>query len=695
MSDCLNKAFEISNLVRAWRWTVSNPEPYFKNYFRHIYRAYSLAHKELLDDLRLRLNSNTFKESPAIKIYQPKKSGIQRTITLISVEDQIVYQSLVNIIAEKLTKQIKKLQYKTVFSHIYAGTSSPFFYRNWKKGYSEFSKAIRQTYKDGYEYSASFDLTACYDTIDHSVLRHFLLNLNIDNDFCDFLIRLLKKWTTKHDNEPIYQGHGIPQGPLPSGLLSECVLRYFDSTYPKSTRFKYFRYVDDIRLFSKTESDLRKQLVNLDLKSKEIGLFPQNRKIEIHKIQNIEDELKSISNPLEVVDTLPELDQEIVYKRIVELTAKFKVIHETRFKHVLSKSEPNAKTSNRLVRILEQEPHLYNHIYNYFSKVDKLSESISNRLIILLKYYDHYPGFTAGLIRLLRKSIHPKSSNELVNYCKEIVEKIDKGNASLFITSELKSAALSVLFINHTITWARVRAIFALKPEWWLCSDLVRFIDRDVWGEPNYFDLINILVQNKNFDVALVSSEILITENILLNTGGTINPQAQILLKKAGIIGRKRATHCVISEFMCEILDNSMSRINWKVFLGNRYNLVQSKVITWASYNGTDASAWINLADTINDILLDVLCNHDTNIGNYALGGNVGGFINTSTSRFANSYPLFRKGMVEVHNKRLISDLSHPIKKTTKRPTRRIKHSEIKPIKRMLIQGYLEVWNNW
>lgn len=693
MSDSLNQAFTLGNLQRAWRWTLTNSQPEFKNYFRHIYRAYSLAEDELLTDLHYRLVKGTYTKSHSVKIYQPKKSGIQRTITLISVEDQIVYQALVNIIAEKLTPQIKRHQYKTVFSNIYAGKTSSYFYRKWRTGYRAFSQAISQAYNDGYEFTASFDLTACYDTIDHSVLKHFLLNLKLDNEFCDFLIDLLRHWTTRHGDSPIYQGHGIPQGPLPSGLLAECVLRYFDTTNTKTTKFKYFRYVDDIRLFSKTETNLRKQLVNLDLKSKEIGLFAQSNKIEIHLIQNIDDELKTISNPPEFVHWLPEPNQEKVRKRLRELTPKYKVINETRFKHVLSRAIPNARLNKRLVEVLKRQSHLCPHIYNYFSKTESLPKSTSKLCVEVLKEHDFYSGFTAGLIRVLRDNIHSDYQNELIDYCKKLIDRIESGESSA--TSELKAAALSVLLKNHSITWGKVRASFSWSHQWWLRSEIIRYLDKEDWGEENFIALINNLLQDKSFDVALVASDITIDEAIPITPSIKIHPQAQILLKKAGVIGRRRTTLCLVSEFMNQSLSNAVVAINWRTVLGGKYNMFLSKVVRWSGYERSDASAWINLTDTLNDILLDSLCTHDGTIGTYQLGGNIGGFISSNTSRFARKYPAFQKCVKEVHNKRLMSDLSHPIVRSTNKSTRPIKHREIKPIKQLLVAGYLELGNNW
>jgi hypothetical protein len=85
-------------------------------------------------------------------------------------------------------------------------------------------------------------------------------------------------------------------------------------------------------------------LVRLDQLSKDIGLFPQSSKISIHKIKNIDDELKSISQPTERSISGKVVDQEKLYKRLVALTPPphYKVKNPTRFKYLLAHASPNS-----------------------------------------------------------------------------------------------------------------------------------------------------------------------------------------------------------------------------------------------------------------------------------------------------------------------------------------------------------------
>lgn len=683
----LDVAWSVSNLKRAWLWTTTNTEIRYKNYFRHIYRAYSLAPNKNLANLRKRLTSETYRPIHATKIYFPKKSGVLRPYSLLAVEDQIVYQALVNVVADRMFRRVRGRYLKSVFGNLYAGKRSRFFYRDWRDCYNAFSKAIEKAYHAGYIYTASFDLTACYDTIDHSVLKHYLRNLNLDQEFCECLCSLLKHWSAASNDEPIYHGHGIPQGPLPSGLVAEVVLKHFDVNRINTKAVRYFRYVDDIRLFAKSEKELRRQLVELDLLSKEIGLFPQTGKIDIHEVRSIDKEIKSISNPPEPVTRKPAPDQERVKKRLRELSYRYKVDNATRFKYVLAAAAPNADLAKRLLKVLERQPHLYESVFKYLSRFTKLSRVVSCHCMDLLREYDFYSAFTANLISVLRGRIHGAYKRSLDKYCRSRLT-----NSTRDQDPELRASAASVLLVNNSITWARTKYNVLWKKHWWVRSELIKYVQKDTIGDPSYEYLLNALVRDDVPDVALVGAEIFAIEGVKpAKPTRTIQVLAQHSMKSAGLIGRVSLGVCAISEFMKNVLGNSVAGINWRRLLGTSYNDMVPKASRWRAYSDTDATAWVNITDTINDIILDALFLHDSaNVGGYRLG-HIGSVLNPR-SRFARRYPLLYRSVKNVHDARLESDLSHPIVRATRRPTRWIKYKEMERLKKHLKDGYLEMW---
>ena len=389
-------AARLENLQRAWRWLRSNPDRNYKSHFRELYSAYATADGALLKHLKSRLDRSIFEPSDACKLFLPKPSGILRPYTLLGIEDQIVYQAMANVVAERLHPHVRGRYNRQVFGHQYAGASSLWFYRKWTDGYRAFNKAAEDVFKGGHVWTASFDLTAFYDSIDHNVLRHMLKGIGLDHDFCTELTRLLNKWTAT--TTQIYHDHGIPQGPLSSGLISEAVLKHFDENFRSRFDVRYFRYVDDIRLFARSEEHLRHALVTLDRLSKDVGLFPQSGKIDIHRVANIEDELKSVSSPAETVLTGPVPDQPGIRRRLAQLAprqAGYLIKDPTRFKFLLAHADSSLRVLDRLWRVFEHAPHYYPQVAAYVQKFRALPDKQADHLLAHIKGQNLYPAIRA------------------------------------------------------------------------------------------------------------------------------------------------------------------------------------------------------------------------------------------------------------------------------------------------------------
>ncbi len=688
MPSDLDRAYSLDNLRLAWQRVLSNQDAAYKGYFRHIYRAYSLSLDPNLKALHARLALHGHLPEYATKLYMPKASGILRIYSLLSLEDQIVYQALVNVVAQKLYPKVRKNYYKTVFGNIFTSPSNQFFYRSWKTSYRRFTNAVRNAYFKGHKYSASFDLTACYDSIDHTVLTYFLRDLGLDADFAHVLCDLLSHWTASSPQVPIYHGHGIPQGPQPSGLLAECVLRYFDDIVEGKKSVRYFRYVDDIRLFATSESELRDCLVRLDLRSKEIGLFPQNSKIHIHLVKDIDGEVKGISHPPEFPPSKPDPDQRQIRARLNQLTPRFIVTNETRFKYVLAKAAPNAGLSKRMLKVVAIQPHLYGPVFSYLSRATKLPNRVADLSLRLLRENDLYPSFTAALISALLGRLPAACEKDLTNYCSSRL-----AGPKVSRNAEVRAASASALLWSASLSWPDVESLFS-KEEWWAKAYLMQFIRRDIVGDPSFEALLNLLIRDRSPDVATVAAERLVVDGLrVLQPHSGIQSAALSMLKAASLIGRARGGHCIVSEAMQAVLGPGLGIVNWKAVLGAHYKPVVRKIVPWLGYAKSDPSAWINMSDTINDLVLDALFKHDSSLGGYTLG-NLGGNLN-ATSALASNYPKLFKAVETTHNLRLVSDLSHPVNRRTGRSTRRISYKEAEGLGAILHSGYLELWRKW
>jgi hypothetical protein len=680
----LNDAYDPANLERAWRWIRSNPNSEYKSYFRNAYAHFALADAVLLEDLHKRLKRRTYQPSHACKIFYPKRSGILRPYTLLTVEDQIVYQSLVNVVAEKLLPHVKARYLTETFGHLYAGKTSIWFYRKWSDGYGAFNKAARQAFAKGLTFTASFDLTAYYDSLDHGVLRYFMSKLGCDPEFCSVLTEYLSRWTATERR--VYHNHGIPQGPLGSGLLSEVVLQHFDSNYGDPRRVRYMRYVDDIRLFAATHRELREMIINLYLLSKDVGLFPQSSKIEIHEVTDIESELKSVSQLPEEAIKRKAVNQEKLRKRLAELSPRFRVVNETRFKYLLAHAIPSSKLNGRLWRILEQRPDLYDCIFRYFRRYKTLPRSVAKEFIKQIRQKPLYVAVTCGLIATIEGRL-PKSLNASAN---NVIKALWKPRS---LTPGMAAQVGAWLLLEGLLTPRQVYASFHRDCDWWVTSRLIEALSDWHYSASQVSDIVNHCLKNEANDVGICAATQTVNRGLRVTAPiADLNRSGAIVLNAFGIIVSMPRARCGISASITALLGSRVPDVKWRKVFGPEYAKAERQAIWCRAYSRTDMTAFVNALDVFNEWLLSALYRHDSSLGGYTLG-KIGSVL--GSTRLRAGYPSIFSLVSTVHNQRLKSMLSHPTVRNTGRVTGQVKFSYLTVAKRLMLKAVRELKAKW
>lgn len=680
MSD-LDKLRHSDNLRRAWRWIQSNPDAAYKSYFRSLYQNFAIAEKAILDDLSDRLRRDIYEPEAACKLYHPKASGILRPISLLSVEDQIVYQAATNLIAEKLKPRVVLRYNKQVFGHLYAGKSSTWFYRKWSDGYKAFNQAARQAFADGLIYTASFDLTACYDSLDHRVLRHFLEKLGLDLDFRRTFAAWLEKWTATERG--IFHNHGIPQGPLSSGLVSEVVLAHFDELKLRRVDFRYFRYVDDIRLFAKNEHDLRRLLVSLDLLSKDVGLFPQSGKISIHRVQNIEDELKTVSSPPEPAITALFTDQKKLLKRIEELTPRYLISNTTRFKYLLAHAAPSARLTDRLWCILENHPEIYRSICNYLRRYAKLPRVPATKLVELIKTNTLYQAVRAEFINAADGRLPPAQDKALASLLK-------KTWTPKAMHADLQVSTGRFLIRTGSLSANRIAYACRVAPSWWIRACLIDALGPAQLGGTALNQIVEAGVKDRGKDAALAAGwKGMETAYVPPGRRTSWNKSAELLMRELGMIQRSTANYCGINHALHK-LDSRIPVVNWRKLFEIRYPQAELQAVEIAAASGMNITGFVNLLDVFNDLLLDAVVANDGTVGSYDLG-HIGSVLNAPTGKLATKFPKTYALAKQVHDRRYESMASHPLIKKTGKATKRISYKFLPTARKLLRESVAEL----
>jgi len=400
-------------------------------------------------------------------------------------------------------------------------------------------------------------------------------------------------------------------------LIAEVVLKYFDERHNTRHDVRYLRYVDDIRLFAKKEIHLRHSLVALDRLSKDVGLFPQSGKIDIHEVVDIEKELKSISNPIEPTLTSSPIDQKELRKRLAELTPGrrgYKVTDPTRFKYLVAHALPSSKLADRLWRVYERAPHYYPQVASHLNKFNQLPVRHARRLIKEVDKQELYPAIRAALI----EATVGKFPTGVVALGRKNFKAMWKPSQN---QADLTDALWQWLLAEKHFTPAQTRYALLNTESVWLRTKLHYAVP---WADLlpiQKNSLLNQSMRSQSADVAITSAWICgLVRTKVEKPLSSINPHAKIVLKEMGVIRRARTAVCGVRLGITEMTGYDIP-VDWKKFFGKEYRQAEAQLVTCKGYFKTSASAWVNATDGFVDWLLNALYRQDPALGTYNLGG--------------------------------------------------------------------------
>ena len=313
--------FDIPNLKIAWERCLRDSNRDVKDYAGIDLFGFSL--EENLTHLSEMLVSGKYVPSRPAKFYEPKATGTQRSKTILCIEDAIVYQCIIDTIATRAyeeSNQFESFVFGSVLHHeVSMGTAllsleNPkyFFFEFWMEKWTKFADSVNNEVEDrSVAYKLETDITGFFDCIPHSKLLRLIFDkYNLNKNVLDLLNQCLNRWSGTADSTT--PGVGIPQGPQTSFFLANLYLTEIDSKLVNKG-LSYYRYMDDMRIYSSSKDELIEVLVIIDKDLKSNGLSINSKKTLIEALGEDREEEK-----IDIADILDYLNLSNVLKYTLE-----------------------------------------------------------------------------------------------------------------------------------------------------------------------------------------------------------------------------------------------------------------------------------------------------------------------------------------------------------------------------------------
>lgn len=507
--------------------------------------------------------------------------------------------------------------------------------------------------------------------------------MKIDEDTIEFLIMCLRKWTsTTWSNGPknIYHEHGIPQGPLASGMLSEAVLQHLDKAGEKGGRRNiYMRYVDDIKILAKTEGELRAKIITLDIASKEIGLFPQTSKINIRKIIDPEDEIKSVSRPPEP-SLVPTTNQKKLTSRVLELCRRGHVApsNSTRFKYLLANVKPNHRLNARLIKVLQSHPEYAPQIAYYISRYTKIPKGMAADIKAYLAGQELYHSVLAAILDACLGRLPPPYDNEVGQAAAERLLRPKAG--ALPLQPTYKASLIAWALVARKLTFAEYENTVSVEPDWWIKKRSIMELKSDIYGAPSYEAFLNARMREEGSEAARLCAARLVEGSFrLAKPYGDVETTAKHVLRAAKLIRSVGVPDSRISEIIAYILDRNRTNYDWKKLFGPGHKQAEQMMIMLKRDRESNIEKFIVHLDSWCDLLLAEIYKRKKPGKTYPTYGSA-----LADPNLNRALPIAIPALKALHALRLESSVAHPRSQKTGRPTRRLKHHDFYKIRRQL-----------
>jgi hypothetical protein len=230
----------------------------------HINAIYKFAGEYLENILKQELRSGLFYVDTPLIIDVPKASGLTRPGAILLPKDRLLYQ----ILADNMITEVEKnLNREHVYSNI--PTNDNKMFQPVGDSFKLFENKIVEKCSQ-YQYCIKTDVASYFETIYHHFLINQLSSLDIPNSYIKILEESILKWRGD-------KTYGILQGLYPSDLYGNYYLSQIDYILTLKN-IDFVRYVDDIYIFSNSEYDLQKLIVNICKIMREQNLFINENK---------------------------------------------------------------------------------------------------------------------------------------------------------------------------------------------------------------------------------------------------------------------------------------------------------------------------------------------------------------------------------------------------------------------------------
>jgi len=253
-----------------------------------------------LADLATRIRSGSYEPRRSMIVEVGKANFTTRPMSHIHLEDWIVAQAILNVIAETLDAEIPTgSSYAMRLNPDRMKKTSSKFFKAWYRDWPRFRRKIRDAITEDSPCVVVTDISGYFEHIDLNLLSDMVLELGVPRNIVSLIFAQLEQWTWRHQYSAS-RSRGLLQGNDISSMYANFYLKEVDKRF-EELGLRYHRYVDDIVIHTSNLREARLALgelarfvrqLGLSLNSSKTRILATTAQVEAHYNFALEDELE-------------------------------------------------------------------------------------------------------------------------------------------------------------------------------------------------------------------------------------------------------------------------------------------------------------------------------------------------------------------------------------------------------------------
>jgi hypothetical protein len=239
---------------------------------------------EYIEHLICCVNNNLYEPKKAVTISSPKAKGLHRPVSLLYIEDALLFDFLVTQIA----KETEPILLKGVQDHRLNTSNDIVDFNSWYVQWDGFQRILRQSILNTDCCMILTDITSFFDNIDHMKLRAMLLeHCSAERrPFILLVMSMLERWV--HRPEYSFNSlRGLPQINLDTiHFLATFYLHEHDERIAEKN-LTWFRWLDDMFILSSSTEHAMSVINQISSSVRDISLSINSGKTAIIENPNI------------------------------------------------------------------------------------------------------------------------------------------------------------------------------------------------------------------------------------------------------------------------------------------------------------------------------------------------------------------------------------------------------------------------